>query len=242
MEVESLNLKRLHNEEHFKYLTDFNELVLTFTAAVLDITAEHSTFIPKLKNEKEALGLVRKSSISDKLTEADIVRDTTIRGIKKVISGSLHHFNADVRDAAGRLIILFDSFGDITAKSYEQETGAILKLTADLKGSYAADVTKLGISDWITELEENNDAFNVLMKDRFNEKDEKTRLRMKQVRTDIDKVYLTIVKRINALIIVNGETEFIPFVNKLNLVIKTYANNLALRKGKKKAASSASGE
>ena len=76
--------------------------------------------------------------------------------------------------------------------------------------------------EWVEELESNNTTFDQLMTDRFDEADDKTRLRMKNVRKEIDKAYKAIAKRINALIIVNGEATYTDFVNKLNLRIDYY--------------------
>jgi len=225
MEINNLSLTALSNEAHFKYHTDVDGLVQDATPDALQIKAEYSDFNAMLINEKEALGKVRKSTFTGKLHDADLLRDTTLRGMKKAIESGLNHFKESVRDAAGNLIVLMDTYGSITKKSYEKESGAILKLVADLKGKYAADAEKVGISDWVTELEANNKAFDDLMKNRYNEEDDKTRLHMKQERVAIDKVYHSIVKRINAAITLNGEAAFAPFVNKLNLRIDAYSRN-----------------
>jgi hypothetical protein len=57
---------------------------------------------------------------------------------------------------------------------------------------------------------------------------------MKEVRIDVDEAYRTLVNKINALIIVNGEAPYVEFVNKLNQRIEAYTNNLALYKGRAK--------
>ena len=57
---------------------------------------------------------------------------------------------------------------------------------------------------------------------------------MKQVRVEVDGAYRTVVDKINALIIVNGEAPYVDFVNKLNLRIDEYTNNLAIYKGRTK--------
>ena len=225
---------RFQNDEHFMYQTDFNGLITHYTPAALMIDAEYKTYSPLYTDEGEALNYVRKSTISDLLHTSDLVRDNTSDGIDDAIQSGLKHFSPLVREASARLKALRDTTGNITQRSYNKETADIIKLIADLKGPYAADVATLGIEAWVTELEANNNDFKELQKKRYDESDEKTRLRMKKVRIDVDDAHSAIVDKINALIIVNGEAPYVEFVNKLNLRIESYKNNLALYKGKGK--------
>jgi len=232
MEIKTLSLTSLTNEDHFKFMTDANGLIVISTAVALSIVTEYNLYSDLLPKEQEALNFVRKSTLSDKLLDADIVRDTTLKGMKKVIEGGLKHFKPAVRNAAQRLMVLLDTDGNIPAKAYDKESAAIIKLISDLKGTYAADVALLGIGEWVIELEANNNAFDALMIGRYNEQDDKTRLRMKEVRREMDVAYRAITKRINALIVVNGETAYTDFVNKLNLRIDAYKNAMTRHNGK----------
>jgi len=55
---------------------------------------------------------------------------------------------------------------------------------------------------------------------------------MKKVRVVVDAAYNKIVKRINALIIVNGEAPYAEFVKELNVRIGRAQDSIALSKGK----------
>ncbi|MCX6239142.1 MAG: DUF6261 family protein [Bacteroidia bacterium] len=66
---------------------------------------------------------------------------------------------------------------------------------------------------------------------RYSEEAAKTQLRMRQVRLEADAAYKQITGRINALIIVNGETVYKTFVDELNQRIERYSNNAAIRSG-----------
>jgi len=101
-----------------------------------------------------------------------------------------------------------------------------------LKGPYAADVATARISDWVVELEANQNNFAATQNQRYDEEGEKTRVRMKKVRVEVDEAYRIMVKKINALMIVNGEAPYVDFGNKLNQRIEAYTNNLAIYKGK----------
>ena len=234
LKIKDSPLSRFQNDEHYNFHTDVNGLIIYFTAASLLIVAEYAAYSPLLEDEGDALNFVRKSSYSQALSESDKVRDNTIYGMDDAIKSGLKHFDAAIRAASSRLKILRDASGDIARKAYNKETADIIKLLADLKGPYAADVVTAKIGDWATELERNNNDFVDLQKTRYDETGEKTFLRMKEVRIDVDKSYRTMVDKINALIIVNGEAPYIDFVNKLNLRIDAYINNLAIYKGRMK--------
>ncbi len=227
-------LSRLQNEEHYKFHTDTNGLITIFTAATLLIVAEYNVYLKAYADEGEALHFVRKSTYSDQLHVADMKRNETLHGIDDVINSGLKHFNTMVREASTRLKVMSETIGNITGKSQQNKTGAIIKLISDFRGPYKADITTVGLDGWVDELVANNTEHDTIENSRLDEKDAKTDLRMKEVRVDIDARYRTITDKINALIIVNGEAPYVDFVNKLNLRIDSYSNNLSIRKGKSK--------
>jgi len=234
LKIHDCPLSRFQNEEHYMYQTEFNGLIVIFTVASLLIATEYETYFPLYTDEGEALNFVRKSNYSEMLHATDVLRDNTIDGMDDAIKSGLRHFNPAIREASIRLKTLRDTSGDITKKSYDKESASVIKLLADLKGPYALDVKTTGIGEWATELETKNNDFLSMQKSRYDEKDEKTRLRMKQVRRNVDNGYHGIVEKINALIIVNGEAPYVDFVNKLNLRIDEYTNKLAIYKGRAK--------
>jgi len=231
LEIEDSPLSRYQNDEHYNFHTEVNGLITYYTAASLLIAAEYATYFQLLGEEGEALNFVRKNSYSTLVAQADIVRDNTIDGMDDAIKSGVKHFNAEVREPAKRLKILRASSGDIIRKAYSKESGDIVKLLSDLKGPYAA-VAAAKISDWVVELEANQNNFVATQNHRYDEEGEITRVRMKKVRVEVDEAYRIMVKKINALIIVNGEAPYVEFVNKLNQRIDVYTTNLAIYQGK----------
>jgi hypothetical protein len=234
--IKEIGFIHFQNEEHYKFQCDFEGLVQLYTPATLKIEAAYSVYKPLFESEGEALNLVRKSSYTQSLSDADYVRDTTINGIEDAVKSALKHFNPTVREAANRLKILLDSHGDIARKSYDKETADITKLLSEFRGNYAADVATLTMTDWVNELEGNNNNFIAVQNDRYDEQGNKTRLRMKSVRKEVDETYNTIIKRINSMILLKEDLgidfDFGPFVSKLNQRIDNYVNNVARRAGR----------
>ena len=242
MKILIVKLKNLRNDEHFQFQTEFKELVEQYTPETLNIEAAWAVFQPLYVNEGEALNVIRKSSVTNELVDADQYRDSLYRGINDTVTGATNHYEAAVKEAAIRVQILLGHFGNINIKPYDEQTAAITSLVKDLNNDYAEDVATLGIAGWITELQNANNNFETLMKERYSEEAGKTQLSMKEVREQIDTAYRTITERIGALIIVNGEATYSGFVKDLNQRVEKYNRILAQREGRNSKKESGEGE
>jgi hypothetical protein len=232
MKIMNVKSEKLRNEEHFQFQSEFKGLVERFTPATLGIEATFAAYLPLYANEAEALDVIRKSAVTDEIDNADHLRDTTFRGMCDTVKGATNHFTPTKREAAQRIQIAIDHFGNINAKPYDEQTASIKTLLADLITAYAADVATLSLEEWITELQANNDAFEALMDERYSDDAGKTQLKMKEVRREVDTAFRTITTRIDALAVVNGPETYTPFVNELNSRVEKYNNMLARRKGR----------
>lgn len=232
MKINNLNLKNLRNEEHFQYQTDFRNLLNSSNPVALNVEAALAAYNPIYTDESEALDVIRKSAITDELTDADTVRDTTFKGLRDAIKSAVRHFNPDVQQAAVRLQVVTGHYGNISTKPYDEETAAINSMITEMNTTYAADLAATGLAGWVAELQSNNDAFDALKRSRYSEDSSKTQLRMKQVRIALDAAYTAITDRIDALVLINGEAAYSTFVNELNSRIESYSNLLAQRKGR----------
>ncbi len=232
MELNALKLKDLRNEEHSQFNLDFTMLVTQYTPAALGIELKYPAYQAAFAMETQALNVVQGSVITDELFVADSERDNTASGLTGTIKSALNHFNPEVRAAASRLKLLLDTYGNLATKPYDQETAAITKLVSELEGSYAADVATLGVGGWVAELKARNNAFDSLKNIRYDENGAKPQQNLKLARQETDLAYRAIVKRINALIEVNGDTVYSGFVTAVNQRVEHYQLVLAQRQGR----------
>lgn len=232
MVIKKINLNNLRNEEHFQFQTDFNELVKKKGVANLNIETAYAVFLSMYGSESMALDKIRKNALSDDLVVADQLRDETFGGMTDAMNSALRHFNPDVRRAAKRVKVVFDQHGNLAIKPYDQETTAINQMLKELNEHYAADMATIGISDWAAHLKSNNDDFVKLKTQRYSEESSKTHLQMKPERSKLDKAYIDVTKRIDALMLVDGNALLEDFINELNQRIDSYALLLAQRKGR----------
>lgn len=232
MEIKSFQTQLLRNEEAHQYFSDFILLVNSESVETLGIATQFASFTSLANQLSTGLQQIKASMHTKKVADADQSRDDAYRGIYTLIKAYCMHYDNEVADAALRLRKVFNNFGDPSAMPYFQETATITTLTNELTTKWDADLTKLGIKVWVQELVALNTNFNALITERTVEEAEKPKVNIKQTRQEIDKIYNTIVKRVNALMLLNGETQYLSFANKLNEMIDGYRNLTAIRKGR----------
>jgi len=232
MEILNARLHDFRNEEHFNFHAEVNDLIVRFTVEALKIERYYPDFSSALTAEAEALDVVQKSIFTGPIADADHTRDNTILGMEDMVDAALRHFKSDVRDAARRLKIVFDSFDGITTKPYDQQTAATDVLTGELEGKYSSDTAAVGITDWVNELKANNQAVKDLVGERYTDETAKTPLKMKEARKQLDDAYRNVAKLVDCLIFVEGPETYEAFVKELNKRIEKYNTRLSQRDGR----------
>jgi hypothetical protein len=232
MKIKRFRNEILRNEEWFQFYTEFKALVEYYTPAVLNIDALFPAFLTLYGSADEAMEVIRKSATTEQIAEADNARDTVFRGLAEAVKSSLYHFDIGKREAAKRLQTVLSHYGNIARKSYDEETASIYNFLQELNGAYAADVTALNLTDWLTQLDADNHAFDALLQARYAEGEAKPDIRTLEVRRELDRNYRDMLDRIDASILLNGETQYAPFVKALNIRVEHYSNIIALRKGR----------
>ena len=235
MKIERMHLNNLRNDEHFQFNTEFRDAINRFGANNLNIESQYDVFLTLYDQEDIALKKIMKSAITVEIQTADKRRDQTYRGMADVLKAALNHFNFSVREAAKRLKIVFDTYGNLAKKPLNEQTSGIYNILQDLNGKYYSDASEVGIIEWMNELQAANEEFDNLMKSRYEESAMKTDLVLKQVRLQIDSAFRDIAERIAALVIIEGADNYVEFIKYINVVIVKYMTIVAQRAGRKKA-------
>jgi hypothetical protein len=223
MKISKIDTKSLRNDAHFQFHTEFSDLVKKHNPETLKVNPLFDAYIQLYEREDEALKKINKSALTEKIQEADKARDEIFVGMVEVNNGTCKHFNKHIAEAAQRVKIVLDTYGNVTRKSLNEETSAIYNLVQDLKSDkYAKDAADSGIDVWASELEKRNTAFETLVKERFDEAAHKTDIVLRTARGELDKAYHAITERIDALVIVEGTEDCEEFVKTFNAVVAKY--------------------
>lgn len=213
-------------------MTEFRDSMSQFNAQTLGIAEGFARFETLYTQELEALQVIRRSATTEQLATADAERDKLFRGFDDTARGMLNHFDPAKREAAARLRVVLDQYGNIARKPYDEETAAIGKLVGEAGGALATDIATLGLTEWLAELDRRNQVFDALMKSRYTEAAVRTELRMREVRLEVDTVYRAMADRLDALMLINGEAAYEPFVRELNARVDRYNDIIAQRRGR----------
>lgn len=222
--IRKVRLERLTNHSHFGYLTEVK--ALTNEARFDNIRAkterEYTPFLALYEQEDETLEVIRKSLFTKDKQQADRERDKTDAGLRTAVKAALRHHNEDIAAAAKRTEILLNQYKNIARKSIKEQTSATYNLLQELKGAFFADVQTMGIETWVDELERRNNILIEVEKKQYDEQAAKTELRLRAIRKEIDKAYRAFIKHLEALIVVEGETQYVEYVRELNERAKKY--------------------
>ena len=166
------------------------------------------------------------------VNEADTARISVVRGMVKQIASMMHFPSAEKRAAADRIHLVFENYGLSTSRLSGDKSVAIKNVIKDLQSSHAADAALIGLGDWLVELVAKEAEYEAAVAASFSEKAQKSQLRVKEVRTEIEAAYRALIRHIEALIEVQGMGEYETFVRELNVRIDKVNNVIAQRRGR----------
>jgi hypothetical protein len=241
--IKRIHLPSLRNEECFNFFSEFKRLVEEVSPQALNIVKSFAVFLGIYLMLDEIIEKIRKSSITKQISELDKLRDGTFTGLILAIRSFNHHFDSAKRNAAQSLEPLITHYGNLAVKPYNEETSGIYNFLKEFRENYNDAIIILELTAWLDELEQNNLAFEEAVMERNREGASKSELHLLDVRRQINRSYLDIVERIEALMLIEDEKEdeeqknetYTLFVKTLNTNIKRYLDAMAQRKGRSDA-------
>ncbi len=236
MEIDRLDVSRLRGEEHFQYMTEVERLIKETTPKVLNIEKLFPVFEELRKKEDTALESIRKSAITDSITEMDITRDALHKGFCMVVDAHTHSMRPIEVEAARLIKIVIDHYGNLRDKPYNEETATIYNFLQEINSRCAMQIEIVGAKKWIEDLAEINKKFEELMNRRFDDNAGQENIILREVRKELERVYTQIINRINAhILLMDADESLSGFVSRMNERIAYYKSTLAARKGRAEA-------
>ena len=237
-EIYDINIQRMNNGAHFTFVSNILARAEADTAVKGKASELVSNFKAAVAAEDEALKISQKSLLTDEIAKADSDRDALYAGYKKAVEGFLAMPIADMAQAAKILSQHIKDYKINTADQLDKETGLLVNFISDLEDKYAAQVAKLGLTAFVTNLKEANERVRTLTLQRTNEKISITVGALKTARTASDDAYRALVKMVNALALVFGKKDYTAFIDYVNTEITHYKREVL---GQKASAPSTSG-
>ena len=239
-EIYDINIQRMNNGAHFTFVSNILARAEADTTVKGKASELVSNFKAAVAAEDEALKISQKSLLTDEIAKADSDRDALYAGYKKAVEGFLAMPIADMAQAAKILSQHIKDYKINTANQLDKETGLLVNFISDLEDKYAAQVAKLGLTAFVTNLKEANERVRTLTLQRTNEKIGITVGALKTARTASDDAYRALVKMVNALALVYGEKDYTSFIDYVNTEVAHYKREVIGQKVKNPSTSGGS--
>ena len=238
-EIYDINIQRMNNGAHFTFVSNILARAEADTAVKGKAADQVNNLKAAVSAEDEALKISQKSLLTDEIAKADNDRDALYAGYKKAVEAFLAMPIADMAQAAKVLAQHIKDYKINTADQLDKETGLLVNFITDLEDKYTAQVTKLGLTAFVTNMKEANERVRTLTLQRINEKMGVTVGALKAARTASDTAYRALVKMVNALALVLGEKDYTAFIDYVNTEVTHYKREVI---GQKAKAPSTSGD
>lgn len=229
-EIYDINIQHMNNGAHFTFVSNILARAEADTAVKEKASELVSNFKTAVSAEDEALKISQKSLLTDEIAKADSDRDALYAGYKKAVEAFLAMPIADMAQAAKVLAQHIKDYKINTAGQLDKETGLLVNFITDLEDKYSAQVAKLGLTAFVTNLKEANERVRMLTLQRTNEKMGVTVGALKVARTASDDAYRALVKMVNALALVFGEKDYTAFIDYVNTEITHYKREVLNQK------------
>ena len=229
-EIYDINIQRMNNGAHFTFVSNILARAEADTAVKGKASELVSNFKAAVAAEDEALKISQKSLLTDDIAKADIDRDALYAGYKKAVEAFLAMPIADMAQAAKVLAQHIKDYKINTAGQLDKETGLLVNFITDLEDKYSAQVAKLGLTAFVTNMKEANERVRTLTLQRTNEKMGVTVGALKAARTASDDAYRALVKMVNALALVFGEKDYTAFIDYVNTEVTHYKREVLNQK------------
>ena len=229
-EIKTITLGAMNNGAHFTYMTN----VLNRAEADEHIKVDAATQVADLKAalavEDKYFKTSDKNLKTDIIAAADAERDKLCRNYLKTLKALMNMPDETIANSAKALVQMFIDYEFDPDAQLDKQTGILLNMVADWEGKHAQDVTNTNTGKYVELIKAANERVHSLMVERSDEEKEVPVGALKSARKQTDIAYRALVKMVNALIMVNGETDYADFVKFLNYEIKRYKEEVLNQK------------
>lgn len=219
MKIKSINIAQMRQQQAFEFYNRVYDKVKEIEFDPI------KPFVKNLKDANDAFDIalkpLRKSLLTEKITEADERRDTAWRGLNTIVQVQLNQIYNYEKDVAKQADRILRTYGDPTKRPYTEETGIIRNLLTDLHANITESSMKnIGIYPWVQELNRANNLFADLVKERNAEQATLVSGQSKAKRQEADEAYKKLIEMINAYVLVTDDpTVFHDAIGKVNQII-----------------------
>lgn len=230
-QIKNFDITRLHMQEDFNFQTRVRDLALELLTLDTD-KAMVEAYRGTVNALDAALKQSDKNSYTALVNEADAKADKRWSAAYAYVKAMADHPNAEVAEAGAKLVAIFQKYGILTTMGFDEEYGRYANLLQDLTALPQETKEMLYFEPWLDAMDFAVAQFQDLRAQKTKEESTYVVGLAKEARMAADASYKSLVQRVNALVIVNGEAPYAEFVDRLNVMISEAQAMLASRSTK----------
>ena len=228
-----MSLERLTNGAHYLFIANVCKHLAGEAAAKAKVANELQALETALQEEDRIFMTSQKSLLSDDIHAADRKRDNIYRALRKAVKAYLLFPNAEIASAAKVIDQVLKDYNLDPQMQLDRETGVLINMISDFETKYQAAIAKLGLTDTVAELKSVNNVLVGATDDRLQAKALMVIGELKHARSVTDEAYRTLIQKVNALAVVEGDAVYVGFIDLMNADIKHYKEEAIARPKKK---------
>ena len=236
-EIQAFAVSHTNNGAHFTFVSNMAERAEKDKTVAEKCAAQVNALREAVKAEDENLQISAKSLTTDKIAEADRLRDQLYAGYKKAVGGYANFPVESMAEAAKVLQQHIKDYKIDVQAQLDKETGLLVNFIQDLEGKFAEQVKALSLTAFVEKLKAANEEVRSFMGQRTDERSAKTAGALKAARTASDEAYKMLVLHVNAHALLEGEADYAAFIDYANTEIEHFRKEVLGGSKKKSAAS-----
>ncbi|MGP1480352.1 MAG: DUF6261 family protein [Hoylesella enoeca] len=221
-QIQKINILHLNNGAHFLFVTDTVARASADAKVKTKAATELTALVTAVKAEDEALKLSQKSLLTDDIKAADERRDALYRTLRDAVKMYKSYPDPSMASAAKRLGQLLKDYAIDPKMQLDRETGLLINLITDLETKNAADISVLSLFTVVQSLKTTNEQLRQITSQRTDSRAFRVLGQLKQARAASDDAYRSLICKVNALAVVEGEADYADFIDKMNEEVKHY--------------------
>lgn len=229
-QVSTIALTNINNSAHFLFLKDIVDRASNDSNITKNCAAQVEALQKAVQEEDACSNISNKSLATDKIAEADRLRDKLYLGYKRSVSAYLDFPDADCANAAKILNQHIIDYNINVLDQLHKETGALVGFIKDLETIHKNLVETLNLTRFVDHLKAANETVREHTDVRTNERSVKVAGATKQARIASDNAYRDLINHINARMMLEGEAAYEAFAAFVNTQIAEYKQSVVSKR------------
>ncbi len=226
------NLKEAHLMDFFQVMQLISKWLEKEDLEQLKLNDEALKFKATLKELDDALLQAKKTGFTQKIVEADNLRDNILRGMIHIVKGMTYFPDENLSDMAEQIKTLIDKYGENIQRIPQREESAVIEnLLQDLQTETIAGILpQLGLSQWVPKLQEANANFDNLYLARSEKEATFISGLTREQREKMQDAFTHLCRTIEAYAFIDGEDAYKTLADRINVEVAKIKQLVKARK------------